>query len=109
MDHHSTSNRHIQPSRSPANISLHPHDCILNPTGAILRKAIGELIYEQRLDLDRLLVELWELRSIRPKITNGGTPGNYEKKGVMIDYVQCLLPEITKRGIIDLDGCHLGS
>ena len=56
------------------------------------------------MDLDRLLVEFWELRSIRPKITNGSTPRNDEKKGFMIDCVGCLLPEITKRGIIDLDG-----
>ena len=55
------------------------------------------------MDIDRLLVEFWELRSIRPKITNGSTPRN-DEKGVMIDWVGYLLPEITKRGRIDLDG-----
>ena len=80
-----------------------PYGCVTNPTGAILRQVIEELAYEQRLDLDRLLVEFWELRSIRPKITNGGMPRN-DEKGVMSDCMGRLLPEITKGGIIDLDG-----
>jgi hypothetical protein len=57
-----------------------------------VREAIGEEDFEQWLDLDRLLVELWELRSIRPKVLAQGMSG----------LVGCLFPEITKGGIIGL-------
>ena len=46
------------------------------------------------MDLDRLLVQFWDSRSIRPKVVT-------EKKGKR-DWAGYLLPEITKRGIIDL-------
>jgi hypothetical protein len=61
---------------------------------------IGEAPCELWLDLDRLLVQLWETHSIRPRVictTEGGT-------GVSIG---SLLPEITKRGIIDLVECDV--
>ena len=51
----------------------------------------------QWLDLDRLLVQFWVSRSIRPKIVY---PGNATE--IMKDWIVCLLPEITKRGIVDL-------
>ena len=58
-------------------------------------QTIGEENREQWLDLDRLLVQLWESRSIRPKVKS------MTDRDVR-DYVGHLLPEITKRGIIDL-------
>ena len=58
-------------------------------------QTIGEENCEQWLDLDRLLVKFWESRSIRPKVKS------MTDRDVR-DYVGHLLPEITKRGIIDL-------
>ena len=61
---------------------------------------IGEAHCELWLDLDRLLVQLWETHSIRPKVictTEGGTEVS----------IGSLLPEITKRGIIDLVECDV--
>jgi hypothetical protein len=46
------------------------------------------------LDLDRLLVQLWESRSIRPEVVCMMEPGP--------GGVECFFPEITKRKIIDL-------
>ena len=40
----------------------------LGGTGANIRKTVGETMYEQWLDLDRLLVQFWTSRSIRPTI-----------------------------------------
>jgi hypothetical protein len=62
-------------------------------------KAIGEANFGQWLDLDRLLVQLWESRSVRPKIICVAhvKEGRYVK-----DCVGRLLPEITGGGIIDL-------
>jgi hypothetical protein len=51
----------------------------------------------QRLELDHLLVQFWDLRSIRPKVMYSKN----QKRGIR-DLVVYLLPEITKRGIIDL-------
>jgi hypothetical protein len=56
---------------------------------------IGELTHGQWLDLDCLLVLLWESRSIRPKIV-------YTVGFGMRDFVRSLLPEITKRGVVDV-------
>ena len=69
-------------------------------SGASIRKVVGETTYREWLDLDRLLVEFWESRSIRPKVKYACASPN-ESKGA-IDGVACLLPEITKRGIADL-------
>jgi hypothetical protein len=67
---------------------------------ADVRRAIGEAGYGQWLDLDRLLVQLWESRSICPKAVVRATQAK-EKKDTR-DCVARLLPETTKRGIIDL-------
>ena len=44
--------------------------------------------------LDHLLIQFWESRSIRLKVI-------YTEEGVA-GYIERLLPEITRRGIIDL-------
>lgn len=55
--------------------------------------------YEQWPDLDRLLVQLWESRSIRPKVirTAWGVQ-RLDRRGL----TECLLPELTRRGVVDL-------
>jgi hypothetical protein len=57
--------------------------------------AVGEANCEQWLDFDHLLVQLWESRSIHTK-------GECVVMCFMKDYVLCLLPEATKKGIINL-------
>ena len=56
--------------------------------------------YSQWMDLDRVLVQLWESHEIRPKVIyevweNG--------KEAMREYVGCLFPEITDKGIIEVE------
>jgi hypothetical protein len=63
--------------------------------GASVRRAIGETNCGQWSDLDCLLVQLSESRSIRPKVVC--TAGRQ-----MRHCVRRLLPELTKGGIIDL-------
>jgi len=77
-----------------------PYQFDIHGAGANIRQTIGETTYEEWSDLDHLLVQLWESHSIRPKITYVCTSQNEEKEA--IDCVSCLLPEITKRGIIYL-------
>ena len=60
---------------------------------ANVRRAIGEEAYGRWLDLDRLLVQLWESHSIRPKVI--WTGGEQDAK----DCAGFLLPGITRRGI----------
>jgi hypothetical protein len=64
---------------------------------ANVRQTVGDTHYGLWLDLDRLLVQLWESRSIRPMIIR--------MKRCTEESVGCFLPEITKRKIIDLVGC----
>ena len=66
--------------------------------GADAEQTVGEANFKQWLNLDRLLVQVWESRSIRPKVIFTEQEGMSD----MRDCMGCLLPEITKRGIIDL-------
>ena len=70
---------------------------ILCPYDAALEDPTDE-VYLEWLDLDRLLVQFWTSRSIRPRVV-------YEpdERGLdMGDYAPSLLPELTRRGLVDL-------
>ena len=70
--------------------------CLTFAGGGNARQLAGEAGYRQRLDLDRLLVQLWESHLIRPEAV-------LERwVEVVSNSVGRLLPEMTKRGIIDL-------
>ncbi|KAF9645554.1 hypothetical protein BDM02DRAFT_495077 [Thelephora ganbajun] len=62
-----------------------------------VRQTVGEEIYRQWMDLDRILVRSWESYGIRPKVVYSEAGG--EKETTCIG---SLLPEITERGIIEL-------
>ena len=76
----------------------------LEGSGASIKHTTGETTYREWLDLDRLLVQLWESRSIRPKVKYRCKSQSERKEA--IDGVSCLLPEITKRGMVDLVEHH---
>jgi len=61
--------------------------------------AIGEQGVGRFLELDRLLVRLWESHSIRPKILYYAPMGTEEG---IIKCMRRLLPGIKRRGIMDL-------
>ena len=63
--------------------------------GANVRQVMGEANFGQWLDLDRLLVQLWESRSIRSSAV-------FLEWGSVRDYIGSLLPEITRRVGADL-------
>lgn len=57
-----------------------------------------EATSRQWSDLDHLLVQLWNSRSIRPRVVctrPEGEVGDVETR------IGCLLPEMTKRGVVD--------
>ena len=56
-------------------------------------------IYREWLDLDRLLVQLRESRSTPPRVICTAWLG---QAGSMIIFTKWLLPELTKRGAVDL-------
>jgi hypothetical protein len=78
-----------------------PSYVAITGVGRNASQVIGEENWGEWLDLDRLLVQFWESGSIRPKVV---CPMR-AKRGLdprhRVEY-RCLLPEITKRGIIDL-------
>ena len=74
-----------------------PHHLTLFRVGANVRQYLGEASCGWWSNLDHLLVQFWEVRSIRPKV--GRT--SPEKRKNMEFFIGCLLPEITKRGIVD--------
>ena len=87
-------------SRDLRRISIYvPH--YLTDVGGDVRKTIGERNFEKWLDLDRLLVRFWESRSIRPMVVRT-TPDDERWDGS--DCIGSLLPEITRKGIVDLIG-----
>ena len=79
-------------------ISIHIPFYLTNGTGA--GQTVGEAARREWLDLDRLLVQLWESRSIRPRVGYKGL-GQRMKQQTTDYWVGCLLPEITRRGIVD--------
>ena len=65
---------------------------------ASVRLAIGGAIHEQWLELDRLLVQLWRLHSIRTMaLYYPGKGGNDQNSSVY-----GLLPEMARGGVADL-------
>ena len=65
---------------------------------ANIKRSFGEAASRSWSSLDHLLVQFWELRSIRPRV-GCATQG---EKGQNTEYcIRCLLPETTKRGIVD--------
>ena len=78
-------------------ISIYPPDNLNGLDPAVIKFTIGKTACLEWLDLDRLLAEFHELYSVRLKAL------------IWIDVqrgrgcVECLLPEVTARGIIDLE------
>jgi len=66
--------------------------------GSNIRESLGEVVFGQWSDLDHLLVQFWESHSIRPRV---GCKGLRERSNTGY-CIGCLLPETTKRGIVDL-------
>jgi hypothetical protein len=58
----------------------------------------GETVRQEWQDLDRLLVRFWTSHSIRPKIVYGAGKG----ESGLRDLAPGLLPELTRRGVVDL-------
>ena len=59
----------------------------------------GRLTQSQRVDLDLNLVQLWELHGVRTKATYGGM---IEDKEATCKLLETILPEMTKRGSLEL-------
>ena len=60
-------------------------------------KRTNASVYGGWLDLDRLLVQLWESCYTRPKVICTALCGEERD---MRDFVEYLLPELTKRGML---------
>jgi len=88
--------------QDPPQVSLHvPYSSTLVGASPNVRQSVGERDFGQWLELDRLLVQLWESHSVCPKIICTTPKGGKEKEDVR-GYIERLLPEITKEVIIDL-------
>ena len=79
----------------------------INPTDPTnVRHAIGEAAYAGWLELDRLLVQLWESHSVRSEVQYY-VPLSVGEENTT-DCVKNLFPEATARGSIHLIGRFLG-
>ena len=86
-------------------ISIHvPHDLTHPNVDMVAGRFITEEICREWSCLDRLLVQFWESRSIRPRIVYP-TPMEEKQRVCMRDSIGCLMQEITGREIIDLVEC----
>ena len=79
-------------SQSLRCISIYPLDS--------LPETVGEAVYQELRDLDRLLVQFWTSHSIRPRVVYV----MWEDQKDLRDYAPSLslLPELTRRGLVDL-------
>jgi len=64
----------------------------------VLPKEIEEMVCQEWHDLDRLLVQFWTSHSIRPEVTYVAQKGGEDLR----DHAPSLLPELTRRGLVDL-------
>ena len=79
-------------------INFRSYDPAFADTGTNVGQTMAETTYGEWLDLDRLLVQFWELYSVRTKVVTSLWDG----KRNMESRVGRFLPETTKRGAIDL-------
>ena len=68
-----------------------------------MKDAIGETAYLKWMETDHVLAQLHESHSIRPKVVF------WENEQWMRGCMECLLPEVTKRGIVDLTFAGTGA
>jgi len=80
-------------------VSIHVYFDSAHSVGANVRQSIGEHLCGQWLRLDRLLAQLWESHSIRPKIQYYVL---FRKDKDVSDCMGRLLPKAMGRRIIDL-------
>ena len=73
-----------------------PRSLVFGGVGPDTVHSLGVAIYRRWSDLDRLLVEFWESRSIRPRVGCRGLGAMQWDMDYCIEY---LLPEITRGGI----------
>ena len=62
------------------------------------QEPVEETVPQEWLDLDRLLVRFWTSHSIRPRLMYGSDEGQKDIE----NHTRCLLPELTRRGLVDL-------
>ena len=74
------------------------------PYSSASRHKITELNRQQWHDLDRLLAQFWTSHSIRPKVAYEVEVEKREDEDIR-DHAPSLLPELTRRGFIDLVEC----
>ena len=76
-----------------------PYYSMLVNVCANVRMFLGEDLFRRWLDLDRLLVQIWESRSIRARVMCD--PRVRERRD-MREYFEMLMPEVMRRAIVDL-------
>ena len=87
-----------QKHRDLRRVSIHVSHHDMPSTGANIREILGEQIYGQWLNLDHFLNQIWESLSIRSKVVCIIPEEGHDIE----DYIGYLLPEMKKRGTIDL-------
>jgi hypothetical protein len=78
--------------------TLHRLRTVQGPGFTLATDVLGEEAYMEWLELDRLLVQLHEIRSIRLGVF-AWVDDRTGRRGA-----ECLLPEVVSRGISDLEG-----
>lgn len=76
-----------------------PPSTLLLGDPAKIRQTVGEEIYSQWVKLDHTLIRLWESHAIRTKVTYDAVSG---EEGGVCQCIKGLLPETTKRGVVNL-------
>ena len=77
-------------------VSVRVSDAEVIDAGVNFGEAAVERSLGQWLNLDRSLVRIWESHSIRPRVVWRTGKQNVE------EFTAQLMPEVTKRGVLDL-------
>ena len=71
----------------------------LGSYGSKIKQSLGEAALGRWLDLDRLLLQFWEVHLVLPKVECASMEGQEQ---IAKDCIGCLFPEVTKSGVVDL-------
>ena len=88
---------------APSVLYGNPNPDPVDPSG--VQQAIGGSTYQGWMELDRILVQLWESHSVHLKVLYSVPRGMAAMKAR--GFMENLLPEVTRRGVVDLaEGRH---
>lgn len=97
MGRYGTRDPYVEAYRFPEGQNLMPFVETFRTPGNF-RHTIGKETYDQWMDLDRVLIRLWESNAIHTQVTYCAEV----EGGMACQYIGSLFPEMRERGLVEM-------